>query len=117
MIRVQLSSSHVVGIGFQHLHFEAKHPHFVGRALISLPPTEDSPKALTTCSIWSLGDDGKVTAADPLGEGNAFCAPEDPFRKEFGRKLSLTRALQATGWPKATRQMVWDAYLNRTSHG
>lgn len=66
---------------------------------------------------------------DPAGvratfaAGSAVCAATDPFRKETGRKLALTRALKSTAVyerfgidkMKMFRAAAWACYLNRAN--
>lgn len=43
-------------------------------------------------------------------QGSAYCDPRDKFNKEFGRKLSLTRALKYGNFTKDARRQVWEHY-------
>lgn len=45
--------------------------------------------------------------------GQAFCSVSDRFDKETGRKVSLARALEASGVDKDTRTEVWNRYFLR----
>ncbi len=55
--------------------------------------------------------------------GWSLCAAADPFRKETGRKLALTRALKSTSVyerfgidkMKLFRAAAWACYLNRAN--
>ena len=48
--------------------------------------------------------------------GGAFCDPRDKFNKEFGRKLSLARALEKGNFTKDARRQVWEHYRSRTEN-
>jgi len=56
----------------------------------------------TSCAI--------IVGEDTLGEGVAMCDPRDQFEYAKGRKRSLKRALAATGFDRAARKEVWDAF-------
>lgn len=57
-----------------------------------------------------------VFEADALsvGVGMAMCSPNDTYDKEFGRKLSLTRALAGSTLNKVQRMIIWEAYRTMT---
>lgn len=42
--------------------------------------------------------------------GGAYCDPRDKFNREFGRKLSLARALERGNFTKDARRQVWEHY-------
>ena len=65
-------------------------------------------EAVTTCYVVSQDD-------IDIGVGKAWCLAEDQFRKEIGRRIALTRALENSKLDKETRAMVWAAYLGRKS--
>ena len=44
-------------------------------------------------------------------EGFAYQNPQDEYKKETGRKLSLARAIQ--DFDKSDRKIFWEAYLSR----
>lgn len=46
--------------------------------------------------------------------GTALCSPNDAYDKEFGRKLSLTRAVEISGFSKELKTAIWEAYRNMT---
>lgn len=59
-----------------------------------------------------------ITLCDMLVDGKEFmgeacCTAEDPFQKEAGRKVALTRALQEAGLSRKVRQQVWIKYFSR----
>ncbi len=60
----------------------------------------------TICWIM-LGDD------TPLWTGCSRLHPNDNYCKETGRKLSLARALQASGFAREERKLFWAAYRYR----
>lgn len=45
--------------------------------------------------------------------GVARCSAYDRFTKEYGRKISLTRAMKAAGLNKQERTLIWKDYFNR----
>lgn len=51
--------------------------------------------------------------AAPFAQAEAYCHPNDTYSKETGRKLALTRALEAAGLGKEDRRRVWLAYHGR----
>jgi hypothetical protein len=48
-----------------------------------------------------------------LGTGIAMCHPNDQFEKEKGRKIALTKALDAAKFPRHLRTLAWEAYHAR----
>jgi hypothetical protein len=60
----------------------------------------------TNCVIYIF--DEKTGKEEEKSTGIAFCAWNDQFEKNIGRKISLQRALQAFDRPD--RQPFWDAY-------
>lgn len=59
----------------------------------------------TVCNLRL--DDGVYT-------GEAYTNLKDRFIKDFGRKLSLKRALTNLFLTKEDRTVIWNAYLNRS---
>lgn len=68
-------------------------PHFVEKV-----------SHVTTCIVSGEEED------TPYGIAQAVCSREDNFNKAFGRKLSLTRALEDTEFPKEIRKAIWETY-------
>ena len=62
--------------------------------------TEDKPlegmSAITTCRLTN----GSNEEQNVIGKGRAFCVTSDQFKKEVGRRISLTRALTDAGLEK-----------------
>jgi len=63
----------------------------------------------TTCEIYVEHDGISYL----IGQGKAKCSRHDSFRKESGRKISLTRALKNACLRKKNRTAIWDAYFSR----
>jgi hypothetical protein len=64
----------------------------------------------TFCLLQPYGQmQGKPT------EGVALLHRKDRFEAEKGRKLALTRALEAEGFEKEVRRAVWQQYHNRAN--
>jgi len=66
-------------------------------------------RGITQCDIET-----KRTANDywePVRYGIAYCISADPFNKDIGRKISLTRALYS--FDVEHRRVAWKAYLTR----
>ena len=63
----------------------------------------------TRCDVF-VQEDGK-NLDDGYTYGLALCAPQDKFVKEYGRKLSLARAIEHM--PRDVRAKVWETYLSR----
>jgi hypothetical protein len=57
---------------------------------------------ITECTILGSG----ITIAT----GKSYCMHEDNFDRYFGRKRSLTRALENSGFDKDTRTEIWNTY-------
>ncbi len=49
-----------------------------------------------------------------LGNGVSICGKKDTFSKDFGRKLSLSRAIKAAEVPKKDRKLIWESYRTMT---
>lgn len=60
----------------------------------------------TVCVVAPVDVGGAVT-------GTAWCSVEDVFKKERGRKESLTVALRRMGISREERAHVWSAYHGR----
>ena len=65
------------------------------------PKTKKNKNTQKTICVISVTDSNST-------EGTAKCMKTDEFDKEFGRKLSLTRALNPI--PKEDRTKIWEAY-------
>ena len=55
-----------------------------------------------------------VTDDSIIGAGSALCSPKDTYDKDFGRKLSLTRAVKNSKLTKEVKTSIWNAYKNMT---
>jgi hypothetical protein len=53
-------------------------------------------------SVTITGQDGAIT------QGWSFCVAGDPFVKETGRRISITRAIEF--FPREVRKAVWASY-------
>jgi len=64
-------------------------------------------KGFTRCTV-KIG-----TKEDPQGEliGESYCSTLDVFNKEKGRKIALSRAIEAL--PREKRRVIWEAYFGR----
>ena len=67
-------------------------------------------KGATRCTLAMLDKEGNK---EIVAITQAWCSVKDPYNKERGRKISLTRALNEAGLNKEERTQVWEAYLNR----
>lgn len=65
----------------------------------------------TLCQLFELGADKKDLKL--LADGLSVCSILDNFDKRIGRNLALEDALNPKKFDRATRAVIWDAYLNR----
>ena len=65
-------------------------------------------RSLTQCSIAT--DEEEMIQY-------AFCNPKDNFCRETGRKISLSRAMQALRIPKSSRKQIWEKYRQMKPDG
>lgn len=72
-------------------------------------PIHNSGKRYTKCTIREITKEKK----DFLGVGYAKCHQEDPFIKETGRVISLTKALEDTGLNTTSKLAILVAYKSR----
>jgi hypothetical protein len=96
---------------------------------IAVPIIDNTFRLSKPSHRWERRTKCEVLECDPvddkkfivLSEGYAKCSHKDNFRKDVGRRLALTRALQSktTGrgfvwrFSKFDRQLIWQGYLNR----
>lgn len=66
----------------------------------------------TRCIIKEVNNRIK---GDVVGVGYSKCHPEDPFVKEQGRMLSLLTALDDAEFSREAKQIVCNAYKNRST--
>lgn len=71
--------------------------------------TDKKGRKYTKCTIRK--DIGSSVTSEVVGI--AVTSKEDRFVKEYGRKLSLKRALLNCTFNKMDRQLIWETYLNR----
>lgn len=108
MITVKVSEFLTLGISFRHEETEAP--------IANSFPTKYRPTKVTYCELFEILS---KTHKKYLCEGEAVLGKGDVFRKETGRKYSLTRALKKLNGinvPKLTkkeRELVWDGYFKR----
>lgn len=50
---------------------------------------------------------------EQIATGFASCSEHDNYSREKGRKVSMSRALMHAGFPKETRQEIWNMYFAR----
>lgn len=69
------------------------------------------PQLVTHCIIYDDSIQGQSVLKQT---GISWCGQNDTFKKEIGRKVSLTRAL-ASLFPNDSnkRKIFWESYLNR----
>ena len=72
------------------------------------PSNRPSSTRVTECEIVKVEGSNIV---EVLGYGKSQCHPTDNFNKEFGRKNSLSRALQ--NLDQDFRRQIWTAYFQR----
>ena len=75
-----------------------------------------APCYCTECRIFSF-ETTNYGAVSFSVSGNAVCSPNDNFNKEYGRKLSLKRALEKSSFDKAQRGRVWEVYRSMKPNG
>jgi hypothetical protein len=76
--------------------------------------TDTKGRTMTTCYVRLLGvKDDSDSARDVEWWGRAHQHKIDTFSKETGRKLSLKRALEQSGFTRVERGQVWENYLTR----
>ena len=65
----------------------------------------------------AFGDSGKVLDHTYLlGAGESVCnCTMDHFNRVTGRKISLQRALEACGFKRPTRAIIWGTYFKETN--
>lgn len=73
---------------------------------IGLSWEHDVERGRCTCTVAN-------EAEDPLGFGLALCSKHDQYKKETGRKVSLTKALQDSEFGYDLRKQVWEGYRAR----
>lgn len=115
MLKVPLRGS-ILGITWSHPGISVSHPvtrkvrdkfGVVHKKLI----LEVEERRSTVCTIYLLGADGKPQKEITHGTVTAYYT--DPFKREGGRKLSLRRALHASDYTRAEREVIWTAYHRR----
>ncbi len=84
--------------------------YFNENQAINFKHTRIEDRRVTVCQIINVDNSGNELV---VSEGASMCNPRDNFCKEYGRKLSLTKALRMTQLDKNQRKVVWDAYFNR----
>lgn len=67
------------------------------------------PKVSTYCTIRN------EQTNETVGFGVSHCSDSDNFNKAYGRKLSLTRALEHMACSRTKRTAFWRAYNNRNT--
>jgi hypothetical protein len=76
----------------------------------------ETARRLTLCEIAAVTPKSDATGHHEeyfvLGQGWAVVHPNDKFTKTTGRKLALTKALQAADFDRDARAEVWQAYHN-----
>jgi hypothetical protein len=71
-------------------------------------------RRLTACEISEEVVPDSYTL---LAQGVSVVHPNDTFRKDVGRKLSLTKALSATDFNREEREAVWSAFHQEFGYG
>ena len=74
-------------------------------------------RASTTCEIWHCRPVGnmKIEGKVIVNFGWSYCAVEDRFNKEHGRRLALRRAVEPL--PRKLRGLILHEYFNRHRNG
>ena len=114
MIFAKLSGGKTIGIGFQHKTLKESVDLELGVELEfrhTLCNLFEVPVGYTGLKPKERLEKGLVPKV--LAVGSARCSLQDNYKKEIGRKLALTRALEETSLDKHDRNVVWRAYLNR----
>jgi hypothetical protein len=101
MIRARLTDGQEIGIGFSYITL----PQLLSKTM------KLSEARTTVCKLYGIGSDGKP--ATVLASDDAACSASDNFRKETGRKIALTRAIEKAKLSKQDRRLVWEAYFGR----
>ena len=110
MIVTTLPSGEKMGFSFTHTRAKPAPSHKWYKSVLYL--------RVTFCEIFKILPENK--GVELVGDGESLCSPVEQFRKDVGRKISLTRALEVV-FPKeksgeagkAARTAIWMAYLNR----
>ena len=71
----------------------------------------------TTCTIWEIDAEGGLGDNAIIARGEADCCALDGFKKETGRKIALTRAIEQLMLPKVERAEIWAQYHQRALDG
>jgi hypothetical protein len=75
----------------------------------------DEVDAIIDSSLVSIETECSILKNDEfVSYGIALCSPNDTYDKEFGRKLSMSRALLKSDLTKEERSVVWEAYRTMT---
>ena len=69
----------------------------------------DKELRVVNCAIFDTEKGDVVYAED------AICNPEDVFCKSVGRRVSLTKVLKKSEFPKELRKEFWTRYFNTVS--
>lgn len=72
------------------------------------PPTSEWTHT-TVCQIFNLTDE----IEEPIWSATAFCSAEDVFNENFGKMLTLKRALSNSDFDRLSRTQVWEKYKNK----
>lgn len=97
MTRIELPS---ITLGIVFIHSQVKQEDLSKFGLVS------NTIRSTHCELYNIMSG--VTKL--ISEATARCSVDDNFKKSTGRKIALTRALRKTGFGKAERRLVWEAY-------
>jgi len=74
----------------------------------------------TTCTIWEIlgpADPGSDIRNEVIARGVADCCALDNFKKDTGRKIALSRAIEQLVLPKEERTTIWIQYHQRAVNG
>lgn len=100
MLKAKLSDGRIFGITFAHPTLQTE----IGAHILKV--------RVTRCDLFEIFT-GPLARERPIASEIAKCSPRDNFEKERGRKIALTRAIEAAKLPKKDRSILWEAYLYR----
>lgn len=100
-------------VHFHHRHTMPRQTRWAHETTVSVhrgPCGPRVPKQACPVVVAFLRKSFTLTPPRPIGIGVARCSKKDPFDKQKGRTLALSRALASMGMSRGERTSVWVQY-------